>query len=375
MKKPSFAVWASLISAVLLIVASVFLQKRPSESAPTEGTGLVELREKRKAEVIDLEKAPEPEPTQEPAFISGTSADIILESGDVILTLPSAEEAELLLKTYVERTAEAIPDGERLLTAYLDKILYIVPAGGTNEQISYTDALTKLMEEPELIPVHVETERREVSSSEIEVKTEKNKVLGKGSRMYTQIGSAGRKAVTVRTVYVAGEPVSENRSEPVTEFPAFSTIIQEGKYVSKRPDGEPDRHQGEQGKDADGFSIHLPMQVSIYSYFGTREGIMHNGIDQKAREGQNIAAPAEGVVAFIGHRGEYGNVIDIDHGNGFVSRLTHCNNISVELNQRVFQGETVATLAAAENGSKVTHSHYELLIDGIPYNPLYYYKK
>ena len=65
-------------------------------------------------------------------------------------------------------------------------------------------------------------------------------------------------------------------------------------------------------------------------------------------------------------------VVEIDHGNGFVSRLTHCADLQVELNQRVFQGDTVAVLAENTEGSGKPHLHYELLIDGVPYNPYYY---
>jgi murein DD-endopeptidase MepM/ murein hydrolase activator NlpD len=64
----------------------------------------------------------------------------------------------------------------------------------------------------------------------------------------------------------------------------------------------------------------------------------------------------------------YGFVVDIDHGNGFVSRLTHLSDVQVEMNQRVFLGDTVGTLAADEDGGNTTF-HYELIIVGIPYNP------
>ena len=87
--------------------------------------------------------------------------------------------------------------------------------------------------------------------------------------------------------------------------------------------------------------------------------------------GTNITAPGEGIVVYCGERGAYGFVVDIDHGNGFVSRLTHLNDVQLELNQRVFQGDKIGTLAPDEDGDKATF-HYELIIDGIPYNPLYY---
>jgi len=87
--------------------------------------------------------------------------------------------------------------------------------------------------------------------------------------------------------------------------------------------------------------------------------------------GTKIVAPGEGVVVYCGERGAYGFVVDIDHGNGFVSRLTHLTDVQVELNQRVFIGDAVGNLAESEDGGKPV-LHYELIIDGIPYNPLFY---
>jgi murein DD-endopeptidase MepM/ murein hydrolase activator NlpD len=76
-------------------------------------------------------------------------------------------------------------------------------------------------------------------------------------------------------------------------------------------------------------------------------------------------------VVFCAERGAYGFVVDIDHGNGFVSRLTHLSDVQVELNQRVFIGDPVGVLAEDTDGGKPV-LHYELIIDGIPYNPLFY---
>ena len=84
-----------------------------------------------------------------------------------------------------------------------------------------------------------------------------------------------------------------------------------------------------------------------------------------------VTAPAEGLIVYCGERGAYGFVVDIDHGNGFVSRLTHLSDVVVEMNQRVFAGDAIGVLAEDPDGGKPVF-HYELMIDGIPYNPLYY---
>ena len=87
--------------------------------------------------------------------------------------------------------------------------------------------------------------------------------------------------------------------------------------------------------------------------------------------GEPLLAPESGTVIFIGKRGDYGLVVEIRHADGFVSRLTHCASVSVELEQHVYRGDPIAVLA--NDGSQTEpHLHYELLIDGIPFNPLPY---
>ena len=114
------------------------------------------------------------------------------------------------------------------------------------------------------------------------------------------------------------------------------------------------------------------MRGSVTSSFGFRDGNMHNGMDVAAAAGTEIAAPGEGVVIYCAERGAYGFVVDIDHGNGFVSRLTHLAGVSLELNQRVFGGEAIGTLSDEFDVGVKPHLHYELMIDGIPYNPAFY---
>ena len=100
----------------------------------------------------------------------------------------------------------------------------------------------------------------------------------------------------------------------------------------------------------------------------TRE--LHHEVELVVALGRD-AQGVDGVVVFSGFHPQYGYMVDIDHGNGFVSRLTHLSDVQVELNQRVFIGDPVGVLAEDEDGGKPV-MHYELIIDGIPYNPLFY---
>ena len=112
----------------------------------------------------------------------------------------------------------------------------------------------------------------------------------------------------------------------------------------------------------------------LHKCFGMQTGEMRYGVDFSAAPGTRILAPESGTVIFLGERPGYGYVIEIRHEDGFVSRLS-CgadpNIFDLVLERHVTKGETIAQLPQVEG---VTESilHYELLIDGIPYNPLFY---
>ena len=334
---------------------------------------MVELSIRPEAEVVEIDAAPSPKPTEPPIIVSVTAVDVLVD-GKKVMTLPTREEAETVLTTYLNRSIENVPEEENLTEATFGCEIYIVETDGETSQISYSDAFSMLWNDRTIVPVKIVTEQRTVLTGEVATETGEEPALGKGSRLFCQLGTGGKNVITTRRTYT-GDRTETEESGPVAEFAAHQTVVHNGTYESERPDKEPDKKQGVTGKEAEGFSIRLPMQITITGYFGTRHNIMHNGIDQKTKEGNEILAPAEGVVTYVGKRGEMGIVIDIDHGNGFVSRLTHCKDVQVERNQRVFKGDVVAYLAAMENSEEPTHLHYELLIDGIPYNPLFYYQR
>lgn len=264
-------------------------------------------------------------------------------------------------------------EAERTVSACFDVPVYIVDAIG---DIPMTDAETvieQLLAQPDLIPVRMERERRETEMEmEPAPQFEEDDSLAKGTRMVTQLGSACRLVTTTDLTYVAGEIVTG--SDPVTKVleEARTPIIRIGTYKAAKPNGEPSAGEGAVGRENKELRLAEPIlqpKTQISSNFGTRYGSMHWGIDYSAPAGTKLVAPEEGLVVWLGERGAYGYVVDIDHGNGFVSRLTHCDGVRLELNQRIFKGDQVGTLAANADGSTPV-LHYELLIDGVPHNPV-----
>jgi len=97
----------------------------------------------------------------------------------------------------------------------------------------------------------------------------------------------------------------------------------------------------------------------------------HEGIDVSARQGSPIVAPAGGMVVKVGIEGGYGNILEIDHGNGIVTRYAHCSRIDVRQGQRVTRGQPVAAVGST-GLSTGPHLHYEIHINGKIVDPLTY---
>ncbi len=97
----------------------------------------------------------------------------------------------------------------------------------------------------------------------------------------------------------------------------------------------------------------------------------HEGIDVSAPMGAPIVAPASGLVTKVAKESGYGNVLEIDHGNGIVTRYAHASRIDVRRGQRVTRGQRVA---AVGNTGLATgpHLHYEIHINGKVVDPLTY---
>lgn len=99
-----------------------------------------------------------------------------------------------------------------------------------------------------------------------------------------------------------------------------------------------------------------------------RGGQYHKGIDFHARIGDPVDAVADGVVSFAGVRSGYGNVVEIDHGNGYVTRYAHNSRLLVRVGDLVRAGQQVAR-AGSTGRSTGAHVHFEVWDDGRVVNP------
>jgi len=100
--------------------------------------------------------------------------------------------------------------------------------------------------------------------------------------------------------------------------------------------------------------------------------LMHEGIDIEAPRGTAVHATGDGVVSYVGRRGGYGNVVEIDHGFGYVTLYGHLEKSLVREGEKVKRGDVIA-LSGSSGLSTGPHLHYGITKNGIFVDPSEYY--
>ena len=103
----------------------------------------------------------------------------------------------------------------------------------------------------------------------------------------------------------------------------------------------------------------------------TNQREFHKGLDIATRIGTPIIAPADGLVVFAGREGNYGRMIAINHGYNMKTRYGHLHNFRVKKGDRVTRGQVIGEVGKSGR-STGPHLHYEVLLNGVPVNPLRY---
>ncbi|WP_374408032.1 peptidoglycan DD-metalloendopeptidase family protein [Pelagerythrobacter sp.] len=125
----------------------------------------------------------------------------------------------------------------------------------------------------------------------------------------------------------------------------------------------------------DGIPQFQPASLKyISSGFGVRRdpfngrGAMHKGLDFAGPLGAPIYSAAEGRVSFVGRKSGYGNVVEISHGNGLVTRYAHMSKFAAKVGQQVDAGHVIGAIGSTGR-STGPHLHFEVLVNGRQRNP------
>lgn len=102
--------------------------------------------------------------------------------------------------------------------------------------------------------------------------------------------------------------------------------------------------------------------------FGGSRYEFHAGMDIDGERGDAIVAPANGIIVKAGWQGGYGNLVEIDHGNGLTTRYGHMSKIEVQAGDAVHRGQIIG-LVGSTGRSTGQHLHYELRLNDKAINP------
>ena len=100
----------------------------------------------------------------------------------------------------------------------------------------------------------------------------------------------------------------------------------------------------------------------------TGRSALHTGMDFDAPAGSPILAAAGGVVVTQELHPQYGNMVEIDHGNGLVTRYAHASRVFVKQGDVVKRGQKIAAIGTTGR-STGPHLHFEVLVQGVPQDP------
>ncbi len=119
----------------------------------------------------------------------------------------------------------------------------------------------------------------------------------------------------------------------------------------------------------------VPALLAQSSTYGARidpltgQQSFHEGIDYPGDIGMPVKAAGNGTVTFAAYHAEYGNMVDLDHGNGLLSRYAHNSKLKVRVGDWVAAGQEIALLGNSGR-STGAHLHFEIRYKNVPQNPL-----
>jgi murein DD-endopeptidase MepM/ murein hydrolase activator NlpD len=134
-------------------------------------------------------------------------------------------------------------------------------------------------------------------------------------------------------------------------------LIDEKLEQETRPQGRPVIHGW--------ISSHFGKRTSPFS--GKTE--THRGVDFAGKAGNDVVAVAGGVITYADKKGGYGYLVEIDHGNGYVTRYGHNQMIHVQVGEAIKRGQVIAKLGSTGR-STGPHVHFEVIKDGTRIDPM-----
>lgn len=187
--------------------------------------------------------------------------------------------------------------------------------------------------------------------------------LYKGDYKVLSAGKYGSADVVANVTYINGEETTRQVLSSVTLVNPVTE--QQARGTKARPTWLPTG------------TFRWPCSGNITSRFGYRNlsysyaSTYHKGIDIANRRGTAVYAADGGTVVYSGWMSGYGYLVQINHGNGYVTYYGHNSKLLVKVGQHVYKGQQIAKMGSTGN-STGNHCHFEVRYNGVAKNPLNY---
>lgn len=259
------------------------------------------------------------------------------------------------VKTHVVEVGESLWTISKIYDIPVEDLIAVNPDKDP-EKLQIGDEVKLLMPKSMVTVVTVE-EVKYNEKIDYDVKVEYANNMYKTEKKVKVKGSQGESEIVEKVVKHNGIVVDRKRlEEKIINEPVDELVVKGTKEVPKT---------------ISTGAFLMPTRGSISSRYGMRNGRMHKGIDIISKAGTPIKAADGGKVIFAGRKGAYGNLVEIDHGNGYITRYGHCSTINVKVGERVYKGQVIAKVGSTGRASG-SHLHFEVLKNGRNQNPSKY---
>ena len=319
------------------------------------------------------ESAEESAPADEQDIADGAHYDrtAIRIDGELLGVLASREAAENLIREAVGYFELQILGSGTLTTTVENEITYEAAPETRDHDTTY-DALFPYLTGKET-PLRIRSTLTEeiITYDDYESVTEKDDTLLENMRIIVRYGVVGETHTVTTRNFLNGKEEGKPETVTLVAREAVDALVRIGTEELDY-DAEPGKKEGERGRKPEGIIfLHPTAKKRIGSNFGQREGILHLGLDYTGDVGTEVLASAPGTVVSVIERGGYGLFVEIDHGDGFVTRYAHLSEATVAIGDTVEAGAVIGKMGQSGNAEE-PHLHFELRIDGVAYNPRYY---
>ncbi|PSB03558.1 peptidoglycan DD-metalloendopeptidase family protein [Merismopedia glauca] len=297
---------------------------------------------------------------------------------DSIAEEPNANELQAEIETLKEETevqtlvAQAIPEAVPITVPDPDTVATTQPSSAiptdNQSEVATTGAIEIPVPKPENYTV-VKPTWGSTSSSRLEIQASPNQTR----RISTQTQSSTPLPIRQGDSL----PLETGAIEIPVPAPATNFVPNQrrGRNLATAPLGTDDYNSNiptspsqQQLKDqflnpSANVTYTWPVNAVVTSGFGKRWGRLHAGIDLAAAIGTPVRAAAPGIVIRSGWVGGYGNLVEIKHPNGSVTRYGHNSQLIVQVGQEVQQGDVIS-MSGNTGRSTGPHVHFEIRPDG-----------